>query len=116
MSPTSIAKVRLRLEVASVRAAAIEVETAVGIAVDAAVVVVDAGDVAVEVAAADGTAVVMADTAADDTSHRSGPISQHHGAATFGRGSFLCCVRRRDFSEPTLKVGWVWRSALQRRF
>lgn len=71
MSPTSIAKARLRLEAASVRVAAIEVETAAEIAVDAAdgraaaVVVVDAGGVAVVVAAADGTAV--ADTAADDT-------------------------------------------------
>lgn len=113
MSPTSIAKARLRLEAASVRVAAIEVETAAEIVVAAAVgrvavVVVDAGGVVV-VAAADGTAGVMADTAADDTSHRSGPINQHHGAATFGRGSFLCCVRRGDFSEPTLKVGWVWR-------
>lgn len=71
MSPTSIAKARLRLEAASVRVAAIEVETAAEIAVAAAVgraaavVVVDAGGVAVVVAAADGTAV--ADTAADDT-------------------------------------------------
>jgi hypothetical protein len=79
MSPTSIAKVRLRLEAASVRVGAIEVETAAEIGVDAAVgraaaaAGVDAGDVAVEVAVADGTAVVMADRAADDTRPRSGP-------------------------------------------
>ncbi len=98
MSPTSIGKVRLTLEAASVRMAAIEVETAAEIAVDAAVgraaaVVVDAGDVAVEVAVAAGTAVVMADTAADDTSPQALHINIME-LRPFGRGFFLCCVRQ----------------------
>lgn len=71
MSPTSIAKVRLRPGAGSVRVAGIVVETVAGIAAGAAgglvaAAVVDGGGVAV-VVGADGTAVVMADTAADGT-------------------------------------------------
>jgi hypothetical protein len=88
--------------------AAIEVETAAEIVAAAAVgrvaaaVVVDAGDVAVEAAEA-GTAVVMADTAEDGTSRTSGPINQHHGAATSVAALFVLCTPRGFFREPTLK-------------
>lgn len=119
MSPTSIAKARLRLEAASVRVAAIEVETAAEIAVAAAVgrvaavVVVDAGGVVV--AAADGTAV--ADTAADDTrgqtfgSHLKWAgvhalTYQHLGAATLVAALFLLLSTWGELPrKPALKRG-----------
>jgi hypothetical protein len=66
----------------------------------AAAVVVHAGGVAV-VAAAAGTAVVMADTAADGTSRTSGPINQHHGAAT-SVAALFCAVYAEGISANLL--------------
>ena len=110
MSLTLIEKVRLRLEAASVRVAAIEVETAAEIAVDAAVdraeaaVVVDAGDVAAEVEAADGTAVVMADTAAagDDTRPHTKPYTSTSWSCDFGCGSFFALCTPWGFRSNLL--------------
>ena len=122
MSPTSIAKARLRLEAASVRVAAIEVETAAEIVVAAAVgrvaavVVVDAGGVVVVAAAADGTAV--ADTAADDTRGQTfGSHLKWAGSARtylsaswscdFGRGSFFAVVHVGGIAKETcIETRW----------
>ena len=71
MSLTSIAKVRLTLAAEIVHVAVIEVETAADAAGGLVAAVVDAGGV--EVVAADGTAVVMADTAAAEDDTRGGP-------------------------------------------
>ena len=102
MSPTSIAKARLRPEAEIVPVAGIEVEIAVDAAGGLVAAVVDAGGV--EVVAADGTAVVMADTAAagDDTRPHTKPYTSTSWSCDFGCGSFFALCTPWGFRSNLL--------------